>query len=78
MSFYDKKTKTFYKVFVTKDFPRVYEERVFFHDDNTENDVAVLQEEYYVNEAYNEHWVSEINLVKPDWHWEIEEAKKRF
>jgi hypothetical protein len=72
------KTKTFYKIFVTKDFPRVYEQRVFFHDDDTNSDTAVVQESYYVNEPYNEHWVDEINLKKPDWHWELEEVEKDF
>ena len=68
----------FYKVIVTKDFPKIYEERVHFEGDDTENDVAIVEDKYYVDEPYSEHWVPAVVLNKPDWHWEIEDAFEEF
>jgi hypothetical protein len=67
-----------YKVLVTKDFPRIYEQRVHFDGDDPKSETAVIRDEYYVNEAYNEHTVPAEVLKKPDWHWSMEEVKKDF
>ena len=53
-------SKDNFKVFVTKDFPKIYEERVHFENDDPNNDTAILEDAWYDNEPYCERWISAV------------------
>lgn len=71
-----KEWKDRFKVFVTKNFPQIYEEIVHFKDNNPDNKEAIVRDEYYVDEPYSEHWVSAVTLKPGEWFWTYKEAKK--
>jgi hypothetical protein len=71
-------TNDFYKVYVTKDFPRVYEERVYFKNDDPSNEIAIIREGYHVDEVYSDYWVDEVVLKPGEWFWTTEEVEKDF
>lgn len=66
-----------FKVFVTKDFPRIYEESVFFKDGDINSAIAVIREGYgnddpYVGDTYTPPEI----LKEGEWFWEFKDAKK--
>lgn len=66
-----------YKVFVTKDFPRIYEQRIHFEGNDVEQTTAIIREGYGQDDPYvGDHYTPPEVLKPGEWFWEFKDAKK--
>lgn len=65
-----------YKVFVTKDFPRIYEQRVHFEKNDISGDTAIVREGYGRDDPYvGDTYTRPVVLNPGEWFWSFEDAK---
>lgn len=67
--------REFYKVFVTKDFPRIYEQRVHFDCDAS---VAIISEGHWAGRSDSDYWIDAIVLNKGEWFWSFDGARDNW